>query len=84
MKNAVKGGFQTTLLDRDLFIGKVLDEGEWKIGKVVGIGLIFHGLWIAKANGGGHNVLQFYLLKYNSTAIDNADNPISFYARNGQ
>lgn len=69
MKDAVKGGFEETE-NLDLFIGKALHEGEWKIGKVMEKGSTAQGLWVWQSDGGAVNLRQFHLLKYNSSIID--------------
>lgn len=66
MREAVRGGYEDS---EDLFIGKAVQESEWKIGKVREIGSVNEGLWIWTRNGASVNLKGFHLLKYNSTII---------------
>ncbi|GJQ72998.1 hypothetical protein Trydic_g1635 [Trypoxylus dichotomus] len=65
MKDAVKGGYLEKQFD--LFIGKALHEGEWKIGKVADITQTSKGLWLWDAEGKATSLREFYLLKYNTS-----------------
>ncbi|KRT80892.1 hypothetical protein AMK59_5067, partial [Oryctes borbonicus] len=67
MKNAVRGGWQPSY---DLFIGRLFDAGEWRIGRVLSIetGNV-NGLYVWDAAGKSKRVLQFEILKYNTTIV---------------
>ncbi|KAK9717798.1 Protein of unknown function (DUF3421) [Popillia japonica] len=69
MKDAVKGGYGEDV-ESDVFIGKGLDISEWKIAKVVEVVHPGKGLWLWDSNGNASRKYQFFILKYNSTAID--------------
>lgn len=65
MREAVKGGYQSNLDVSDTYIGKVMHENEWKIGKVVEIGHpTVAGIWVWN----NVNLKTFHLLKYNLTS----------------
>ncbi|GJQ72991.1 hypothetical protein Trydic_g1628 [Trypoxylus dichotomus] len=67
MKNAVRGGWQPSY---DLFIGRILEAGEWRIGRVLTIesGSV-NGMHVWDAAGKTKRVLQFEILKYNTTVV---------------
>lgn len=72
MQGAVKGGYQAKDPNSDIFIGKIFHENEWKIGKVVPMGVQHQGIWIWNQAGQGVTASPFYLLKYNSTVLDDS------------
>lgn len=67
MADAVKGGNQENKFD--LYIGKAFHEGEWKIGKVVGMTEASKGLWVWNTDGRAIHLFQFQLLKFNTTTL---------------
>ncbi|GJQ72999.1 hypothetical protein Trydic_g1636 [Trypoxylus dichotomus] len=62
MKDAVKGGYQEN--EFTLFIGKALNQGEWKIGNV-DITQSLRGLWVWDGEEEPNCLQEFYLLRYN-------------------
>lgn len=69
MKDIIKGGYEEGL-STDLYIGKAMQDGEWKIGKVVEITHPSKGLWITDQSGKAVGIQEFFLLKYNSSGIE--------------
>lgn len=67
MKNAIKGGFQEQP-SFDLYVGRIMQEGEWKISKVVDMNHQDKGIWVWTDNGGSARYYQFELLKANYTS----------------
>lgn len=66
MRNAVLGGFHNDI--QNVFIGKVLHEGVWKVGKVLPMENSHKGLLVWNdVDGQSVHVKQFHMLKYNST-----------------
>lgn len=68
MKDAVKGGYQDTY---NLYIGRTYHEEEYKVGKVIPLYHKEKGLRIWDKLDRSIKVLQFDLLKYNSTDTKN-------------
>lgn len=71
MKNVVKGGYREDVGD-DLYIGKVMHEGDWKVSKAFAWNYRSPGLWVWDQNGEGVNIKEFDVLKYNSTVDDSS------------
>ncbi|KAI4459815.1 hypothetical protein MML48_6g00003759 [Holotrichia oblita] len=66
MRNAILGGFHNDI--QNVFIGKFLHEGEWKVGRVLPMENNYKGLLVWNdADGQSVHVKQFYMLKYNAS-----------------
>lgn len=73
MKNAILGGYYIENADRwfNYYVGKVMHQNEWKVGKVIPIDDVWKGLrvWDSTSNEKTVRIHKFYMLKYNSTIV---------------